>query len=375
MLQQSSEAMRLLFTNKQFTMLKLKQFLLCGLVCWLASCSKDNLQPPIDRTSVPRTMGVFIENNYDLSLLNAALKKTGLYDTLINNGPFTLMAPDNNAFNLIGISTIEQIESLNTDSLREVLKYHIIRNRYFTNMLPLQLDNKYITLSGAPMHVSVDVSNYFTASDRMIVINGAIMGKGTKRDIALANGVIHIVTRPLGYNKMTTQEYIAADTSLSFFVAAMKQFKLWDNLKENNPVTIFVPTNNAFLKNNITLEKIKAMNPADYSPVTFGIYALMMKPMRIFTTDGYMIGQLNINGGSIARVDSTYGVSPNYSTWSGNKAEIWIYKWKGGSWVVNTEGPASIQYNQGFSNCDHLCNNGVVHIVDDIFLQPDLMKR
>lgn len=367
--------MHLLFTNNLFNMRKLKQYLLCGLLCWLASCSKDDLQPPIDRATVPRSIAVFTDNNYDLSLLSAALKKTGLYDTLLNGGPFTFMAPDNAAFNVLGISSVAQIESMNTDSLRDVLKYHIIRERYFTTLFPKQLDNKFLTLSGEQVYVSVDVSSANSEDDRAITFNGSLMGRGTKRNIALANGVVHLIGRPLQYNRMTVQDYIAKDTSLSLFVAAMKQFNMWDDLKTKNTLTVFAPVNSAFLKRDLTLEKIKTMKPEDYKAVLFGVYTVMMRPTHFYTSDGYMIGQINISGGTYVKLDNVYGLAMNFSPFNVITPGVSVVKWNGVLWAPNTEGPGMVSYNNGMANVDHTCTNGIVQVIDDLFLLPELMKR
>ncbi|WP_167020644.1 fasciclin domain-containing protein [Chitinophaga sp. Cy-1792] len=358
-------------------MLKIKRYLLGTFLCGLAACSKDNIQPPIDRTTQPRTMGVFIENNYDLSLLSTALKKTGLYDTLINNGPFTMFAPDNKAFGQLGIATTAQIDAMNTDSLREILKYHIIRNRNFTNMMPLQLDVKYPTLADKPLYVSMDITPViFNPAERQIAVNGSLVGIGSKRDLALANGVIHIISKPFQLSDNTVQDFIAADTSLSLFQAAMQQFGMWNDLKSKPLLTVFVPNNEAFRKNDLTLEKIKAMKPAEYKPALFGIYTLNMRPLRIFSTDGVMVSKTNIYGSSVAVIDTVYGVSPNFQGFTEiTSANVAVMKLDQNFWSTNPDGVSSANYYNGLAGSDHLCENGVVHVVTDMFLRPEPLKR
>ncbi|MFB6456437.1 fasciclin domain-containing protein [Chitinophaga sp. Hz27] len=358
-------------------MFKLKKYILGAVLCGLAACSKDNIQPPIDRATQPRSLGVFIENNYDLSLLSAALKKTGLYDTLVSNNAYTLFAPDNQAFGQIGISTIAQIEAMNTDSLREILKYHILRNRYFTNMLPLQLDMKYTTLADKPLYISLDITPLIlNPSERQIAVNGSLMGIGAKRDVALANGVLHVIGRPFQLSSITVQEFIAADTSLSMFQAAMRQFGMWEDLKTKSPITVFVPNNDAFRKNGLTLEKITAMKPAEYKPATFSIYTLNMRSMRVFSTDGVMVSKTNVYGANIAVIDTVYGVSPNFQGYSAiTSANVAVMKLQSGFWAENSDGPSSVGYYNGLAGSDHQCANGIAHIVTDLFLRPELMKR
>lgn len=346
------------------------------LLALVTGCRKDNLIPPIDSTTTPRAMGAFIENNYDLSILAAALKKTGLLDTLNQGGPFTLFAPDNNAFNRMGIKGVEDVVDMNTDSLRFMLRYHIIRNRYFTNAFPMQMDNKYATLAGEQIYVSVLKSATLT-SDQETFINGALVYTESKRNIALANGVIHILAKPLKLTEITVQDYIAADTSLTLFAAAMKKFNLWDNLKTNNPLTVFAPANSAFDKYGITAAKIAAMNVADYNPLVFAIYPIEMRKMHIFSTDGYLLSGSGTIGESGLKVD-LYSITPGYTYnpyYDGETSGITISKWKSDTWYPNEEGPSQVNYKNGLVNADHLCNNGIVHVIDDLFLNPDLMKR
>jgi len=348
------------------------------LVLLMAGCSKDDLVPPVDKTTVPRNMGVFIENNYDLSLLSAALKKTGLLDSLNQPGAITLFAPDNAAFNRIGISTPAEIDRMDVDSLRFMLRYHMIRNRYFITTFPKQMDNKYLSLTGDALYVSVDKQEQFIKDDIFTFVNGAYIMTGAKRNIALANGVIHILAKPLQYKKETVQDYISKDTSLVLFAAVMKQFHLWNDLETKDPLTLFVPDNAAFLKYGLTAEKIATLKPADYQPLAFGIYTLMMRPMHIFSVDGYILSGTNVYGANMIYFNDTYSIGPSYmrNNYLGTEeSAVYIGKRTGPNWGANEEGPAVVQYKGGLTNAYHLCSNGIVHIIDDLVFNPDLMKQ
>ncbi|WP_438939953.1 fasciclin domain-containing protein [Chitinophaga hostae] len=346
------------------------------LLALVTGCRKDNLIPPIDRTTTPRMMGAFIENNYDLSILTAALKKTGLLDTLNQAGPFTFFAPDNAAFNRMGIAGVEDVAKMDADSLRFMLRYHIIRNRYFTTTFPQQMDNKYINLSAEELYVST-LKSTTLSPDQDMFVNGALILKESRRNIALANGVLHILAKPLKFTKGTVQDDIAADTSLTLFAAAMKQFNLWDGLKTNKPLTVFAPANSAFLKYGLTREKIATMKPESYKDITFAIYAIEMRPMHIFSTDGYLLSGTSILGESSIKAGG-YGIAPGYSYNAYNNTEnayITITKKKAGDWYPNEEGPSQLNYLDDLANADYKCSNGIVHVVNDLFLNPDLMKQ
>ncbi|MBO9727304.1 MAG: fasciclin domain-containing protein [Chitinophaga sp.] len=344
------------------------------LLALMGGCRKDNLLPPVDRTTSPRTMGAFIENNYDLSILAAMLKKTNMMDTLNQGGPFTLFAPDNSAFNSMGIR-LEDVAKMEVDSLRFMLRYHLIRNRYFTTTFPQQLDNRYMTLAGEEIYVSTLI-NAKPGPDDDVFVNGALIYKESRRNTPLANGVMHILSKPLKVTRGTVQDYIAGDTSLTLFAAAMKQFNLWGGLKTNKPLTIFAPANTAFAKYGITAEKIAAMNPDNYKAIVFSIYAIEMRKLRIFSPDGYILNGTTVISDNAIKVGD-YAIAPDYSYYPtiGENATITLTKWKSAAWMPNEDGAYMLKYYNGLANADHLASNGIVHVVDDLFLNPDLMKR
>lgn len=343
------------------------------------ACKKDDITPPVDATKLPRTMAEFIRNNYDLSLLNAALQKTGLYDSLAQAGTYTFFAPDNNAFNTIGISSIADINAMNTDSLRHQLYYHLLRNRYFVSSFPLQLGYTYTTATGEPLYISASHPLFGeVVEDRQVFVNGAMVLEGAKRNISLSNGVIHLLRKPLQYNAITVQEYIARDTSLSLFAALMKQCHLWEGLKNNDPVTVFVPGNKVFRRYGLTQDSITRINPDRYQALAFGVYPLLLKARHVFTTDAWQLSGQAYGPDGMFLED--YSLAPAYR-YNGNNgtetATVYMYrKTSDGNYGPNTSGPSQINYEGGVSKGgDHLTANGIVHVIDDLLFYPESMKK
>ncbi len=343
------------------------------------ACKKDNITPPVDGTKQPRTMAEFIRNNYDLSLLNAALQKTGLYDSLSQPGAYTFFAPDNNAFNAIGISSVTAINAMNTDSLRHQLRYHLLRNRYFISSFPMQLGYAYTAATGEPLYISTSNPTFGSAVEaRQVFVNGAMVLDGAKRNIALANGVIHLLRKPLQYNAVTVQEYIARDTSLSLFAVVMKQCNLWEGLKNNNPITVFAPGNDVFRRYGLTQDSIVRINPDRYQALAFGVYPLLLKARHVFTTDAWQLnGQVYGPDGMFLE---NYSLAPAYQ-YNGNNgtesAVVYMYqKTSDGNYGPNPSGPSQINYAGGVAKGgDHLTANGVVHVIDDLLFYPESMKK
>lgn len=343
----------------------------------MAGCKKDDLTAGREK-SPTRSMGDFIRNNYDLSLLAAALEKTGLLDTLNQPGPFTFFAPDNKAFNDMGITSASAFNAMNADSLRFALKCQVFRDRKYVSDFPLQMGNKYTTLAGTDMYVSCSApvnGGTVPVESRFLYVNGSIVHALPKRNLALANGVVHIVRKPFHYHTTNIQDFLQADTSFSLFVTAMKRFKLWDGLKENGPLTVFAPNNDAFRKNYLTADSINRMDPDKFEAVAFGIYPLMLQQRHIFITDW---SQINVEYAELSGYIKVPGffIRPLYEYNSYNNQERIELQVFNGDKQPGTNGPVDIHYHRGYAyGADHITTNGIVHLVDDLLLYPQTLRK
>ena len=113
------------------------------------------------------------------TLLKAAVE-AGLANTLSEDGPFTVFAPTDSAFEKLPDEVIiSLLKKENKDKLVSILKFHIIVGNYPSDKLPL-LPLK--TLNGQDVNFKVD--------DGDIFINGA---KVLKANIKASNGIIHVI--------------------------------------------------------------------------------------------------------------------------------------------------------------------------------------
>ena len=110
------------------------------------------------------------------------LKLTGLMNKLYENGPFTVLVPNNDAF---GVIPHEKLDDLlhHSSSMKKVLNYHII---------PGVFDSKQL----------VKVSTLNTLLDQQIQVkyaDGILINKAriVKSDIIASNGIIHVIDRVL----------------------------------------------------------------------------------------------------------------------------------------------------------------------------------
>ncbi len=116
--------------------------------------------------------------------LVAAVKAADLVDTLKGEGPFTVFAPTDAAFEALGEETLNAVLK-DKEKLTKILTYHVIKGKVpSTDALDLAKGNKSAkTVEGSEIK--------FTLEDGKIKLNGK--ATVTKADIMVGNGVIHVI--------------------------------------------------------------------------------------------------------------------------------------------------------------------------------------
>jgi len=328
----------------------------------------ENLRPAAD----------FLKNNYDFSLFYAALEYTGLTDTLNGKGPFTILAPDNQSFNELGIQFRDDFLRLNKDSLRQMMRYHILSRRLLQADVPVNgVDVRYMTLSGNELYTSL--ASYAPGNEaypyNQLYFNGSL---AYRKDVPLANGVLHVLNKVMKYYPgKTVQDWLSAHANYSMYVSGLKKFGLWNELAGEGPFTIFPPNNNAFADAGISQSDIDQLDPAKYIGARlFGVYILYKK--RYFLSDQIVFNIINNESfyNTQVRDDNSWmsfqtnqdGIYPNnipfYAiTWSSPKDPSVPYDPN----QVFTTVTGSIQNS---ASMDHLCGNGVLHDMTGILVTP-----
>lgn len=119
--------------------------------------------------------------NYDLSTLVTLVADNGLVPTLEGNGPFTVFAPTNAAFEAVS----ETLGTLSAAQVEEVLTYHVAAQEIMSGDLPVPGNSTTIpTVQGENITVAVDAEGGVT-------LNGTV--NVTTVDLQGTNGVIHII--------------------------------------------------------------------------------------------------------------------------------------------------------------------------------------
>jgi uncharacterized surface protein with fasciclin (FAS1) repeats len=115
--------------------------------------------------------------------LVAAVKAAGLVDTLKGEGPFTVLAPTDEAFAKLPEGTVESLlKPENKEKLIAILTYHVIPGKAVAADV-VKLDGKAVkSVQGSNIQVTVD--------GETVKVNDA---KVIKTDIDCVNGVVHVI--------------------------------------------------------------------------------------------------------------------------------------------------------------------------------------
>ena len=119
--------------------------------------------------------------NDSFETLVAALKAADLVDTLQGEGPFTVFAPTDEAFDALPEGTVESLlEPENKEKLQSILTYHVVPGAIMSS-----------DITGMTMAETVEGSEIEIDP----TAGGVMVGEATvtQADIAASNGVIHVI--------------------------------------------------------------------------------------------------------------------------------------------------------------------------------------
>ena len=259
-------------------------------------------------------------------LLSFAIAKAGLANEL--NNPrlaYTLFAPTDEAFAAMGLASPDAIEGVPAETLKGILLYHVLGSKVLAAQVPTtyteltMLDNK---------------KAYIIRKSNGVFINGSEV---VAADIDAKSGVIHAINRVLMPPTGTIVDVAAANPNFSYLVAAVQRAGLVSALSGAGPLTVFAPTNQAFINAGFpTIASIQAAPPSALIPIlTYHVVA-----GRVFSSD--------LSNGEVLHMLSG-----------------------GTTTIMLSNGPQIDGANSAPSNItqtDIVATNGVIHVIDRVLL-------
>ncbi|TVZ16253.1 fasciclin domain-containing protein [Maribacter sp. MAR_2009_72] len=132
-------------------------------------------------------------NSKDHTTLVAAVKAAGLVETLQSEGPFTVFAPTNAAFDKLPKGTVETLlMAENKTKLQSVLTYHVVAGKMSAMDLVMMIKKgkgktELTTVNGGTLTAMLKGKNVVLKDE------AGNMSMVTIADVNQSNGVIHVV--------------------------------------------------------------------------------------------------------------------------------------------------------------------------------------
>lgn len=195
----------------------------------------------------PNVVGLALDTP-ELTTLVAALQAADgdLVNVLSGAGPFTILAPDNDAFQALLDSNPDwnELGDINTAVLSQVLLNHVIVGDPIMSNDIVAAGSGYVSTEAMGAGES-KMSLFYNVEDGMVKFNG--ISTVSEADKEATNGVIHIVDAVIGLP--TIVDHAVANPSLSDLVGALTDggnTTFTDLLSTPGDFTVFAPTNDAF---------------------------------------------------------------------------------------------------------------------------------
>jgi len=287
-----------------------------------------------------------LADNFNLSLFSAAVKRGNMGKILEGEGPFTVLAPSDAAFNLAGYGAVTGIITANTDLMSALVSHHIMDGRLALEKLPYQFNKEFPGHNG-----QLYITHWIKGLDTAITINGA---RVLRSNIAASNGYIQVINRVLQPAANTTlADALASDETLTLFAQAMKVAGLLDTVATKGPFTIFALDNNVMkAQGYATVQQVNETDPATLEQ--FLRYHILRDRRFISdyilsadatdTNEQVMLDGNKVSIGLLADPGEPGGYSGIYLTGTGNTDNVYVQKQ------------------------DLLAGNGVLHILSDALL-------
>ncbi len=132
--------------------------------------------------SSPAAAGTIVDvaaGNPDFTTLVAAVEAAGLVETLSGEGPFTVFAPTNAAFEALPAGLLDKLLlPENSETLTKILTYHVVASKV------MAAD---VTAGPVP---TVEGSELTITTDGGVKVDNANV---TATDVEASNGVIHVI--------------------------------------------------------------------------------------------------------------------------------------------------------------------------------------
>jgi uncharacterized surface protein with fasciclin (FAS1) repeats len=303
----------------------IKTLMAISAISLIAACGSDDDGPTKNIVETAQSLPQF-------SILVEAVVAADLVDELSQPGPLTVFAPTNDAFVALLTELGITKDQLFADKalLTTVLTYHV---------LPAQVKAADIPVGKAISSVQGGVFKIDTVAGKLAITDGRNrISNITVTDVLATNGVIHAIDKViLPANKTIVETAQSMPDKFSILVEAVVAADLVDALNAAGPLTVFAPTNDAFLallaELNVTKDELLADKDLLTSVLTYHVLL-----GRVMKADVQLNTPIRTLEGGTFTIDASLTITDERT----RKAAI---------------GPTDV-----------FASNGVIHVIDKVIL-------
>jgi uncharacterized surface protein with fasciclin (FAS1) repeats len=167
-------------------------FLAFAIIGLFTATSCKTTKTVADSTETANIVAVAVANE-NFTTLVAAVKAADLVETLSGNGPFTVFAPTNDAFEKLPAGTVATLlKPENKATLTSILTYHVVSGKFDAAAViaAIKANNGTFTVTtvqGGKLVASLDGGNVMLKDEK------GNMSKVVIADVAASNGIIHAI--------------------------------------------------------------------------------------------------------------------------------------------------------------------------------------
>ena len=294
------------------------------------------LMPPEEMATPTMNIVDTAVANGSFTTLVAALQATNLDAVLADESTmFTVFAPTDDAFALIGTETINTLLA-NTDVLSSILLQHVISGMVVDSVTAYSLNGANVETAGM-----AEIALTINSNNDKLTFGGANI---VMKDIATTNGIIHVIDAVIVGDveipapAMSLVDVAVANGSFTTLVSALQSTGLDTTLANlDSEFTVFAPTDAAFAK--LPAGTLESLTTEQLSNIL--LYHVL--PGTVLADGAMSVAQSMENKVAMAN-GSELALSYVDSMLFANGAKI--------------------------SSADVMADNGVIHVVDNVVLPP-----
>lgn len=249
---------------------------ICAAALSFSSCKKEEAAielPDLD---------TYLSKQSNLSTFNAAIEKAQLTEFKKGPGPFSWLAPTNDAFTAAGI-TADSLNRMTPGAASYLVMYHILSSTnsppvpVLTNEMIAQFSVSRATQLGGTLAFMGQKGNDF-------FVNGSRITSG---DNLLSNGVLHVINRVNTPPQLrgNIQSILQSTGQHNLFIALLNRASQWAQLATTSTFTVLAPTDVAITALGAPFNSTTTINTIPVTDATRIVRFHMFSGARLFNND------------------------------------------------------------------------------------------